>query len=115
GVVITAVRDLAARRVVTSFSPAPLNDLLLTTRGDWQVAKNDRMAFRYSLQREDDVDRGSLRRPIGTGDNRQHSFNKYHAFVYDWTHSFSPAVLNDFVFHANDFLNRIPSFVENRN
>src|SRR6266508_2371049 len=29
GVVITGVRDLAARRVVTSFSPAPLNDLLL--------------------------------------------------------------------------------------
>jgi hypothetical protein len=55
GVVITGVRDLAARRVVTSFSPAPLNDLLFTGRGDWQVGKNDRMAFRYSDQREDDV------------------------------------------------------------
>ena len=115
GVVITGVRDLAARRVITSFSPALLNDQLFTARGDWQVAKNDRMAFRYSNQREDDVDRGSLRRPIGTADNRQHSFNKYHSFVYNWTHSFSPTVLNEFVFHANDFLNRIPSFVENRN
>ena len=73
------------------------------------------MAFRYSDQREDDVDRGSLRRPIGTADNRQHSFNRYHAFVYNWTHTFSPTVLNDFVFHENNFLNRIPSFVENRN
>jgi hypothetical protein len=115
GVVITGVRDLAARRVVTSFSPAPLNDLLFTGRGDWQVAKNDRMSFRYSDQREDDVDRGSLRRPIGTGDNRQHSFNHYHAFVYNWTHTFSSTVLNDFVFHENNFLNRIPSFVENKN
>ena len=115
GVVITGVRDLAARRVVTSFSPAPLNDLLFTARGDLQVSKDDRMAVRYSNQREDDVDRGSLRRPIGTADNRQHSFNRYHSFVYNWTHSFSPTVLNDFVFHVNDFLNRIPSFVENRN
>src|SRR6266508_5838207 len=115
GVVITGVRDLAARRVVTSFSGAPLNDLLFTGRGDWQVGKKDRMAFRYSDQREDDVDRGSLRRPIGTADNRQHSFNRYHAFVYNWTHTFSPTVLNDFVFHENNFLNRIPSFVENKN
>ena len=115
GVVITALRDLAARRVVTSFSPAPLNDLLFTGRGDWQTGKNDRMAFRYSDQREDDVDRGSLRRPIGAADNRQHSFNRYHAFVYNWAHTFSPTLLNDFVFHENNFLNRIPSFVENRN
>jgi len=115
GVVITGVRDLTARRVVTSFSPAPLNDLLFTGRGDWQVGRDDRMAFRYSDQREDDIDRGSLRRPIGTADNRQHSFNRYHAFVYNWTHIFSPRVLNDFVFHENNFLNRIPSFVENKN
>jgi len=41
GVVITGVRDLTARRVVTSFSAAPLNDLLFTGRGDWQTGKND--------------------------------------------------------------------------
>jgi len=115
GVVITGVRDLASRRVLTSFSPAPLNDLLFTTRGDWQTGRNDRMAFRFSMQREDDVDRGSLRRPIGTAENRQHSFNKYYSFVYNWAHTFSPNLLNDFVFHENNFLNRIPAFVENRN
>ena len=115
GVVITGVRDLTAGRVVTSFSAAPLNDLLFTGRGDWQAGKDDRMAFRYSHQREDDVDRGSLRRPIGTADNRQHSFNRYHSFVYNWTHTFSPNLLNDFVVHENNFLNRIPSFVEDRN
>jgi len=82
GVVITEVRDLTAGRVVTSFSPVPLNDFLFTGRGDWQTGENDRMAFRFSAQREDDVDRGSLRRPIGTADNRQHSFNKYYSFVY---------------------------------
>jgi len=115
GVVLVGVRDLTARRVITSFAPAPLNDLLFTARGDWQTGKNDRMAFRFSVQHEDDVDRGSLRRPIGTADNRQHSFNRYNSFVYNWTHTFSSNVLNDFVFHENKFLNRIPTFVENKN
>jgi hypothetical protein len=47
--------------------------------------------------------------------NRQHSFNRYNSFVYNWTHSFSSNVLNDFVFHENKFRNRIPSFVEGKN
>ncbi len=115
-VVLTGVRDLSQRRVLTSFAPAPLRDTLLTGRGDWQTTANDRMAFRYALQRENDVDRGSLGgRPIGTADNRQQSFNNYQSFVYNWSHTFSPGLLNDFVFHENNFINRIPTFVENRN
>ncbi len=115
GVVLTGVRDFSSRRVLTSFSDAPLNDFLLTSRADWQAGSNDSMAFRFSLQDEDDIDRGSLRRPIGTADNRQHSFNNYYSFVYNWIHTFSPKVLNDFVFHENKFKNEIPSFVEGRN
>jgi Carboxypeptidase regulatory-like domain len=114
-VVLTGVRDFAAQSVLTSFSPAPLRDTLLTGRGDWQVANDDRMAFRYSLQRENDIDRGSLARPIGTADNRQRSFNNYQSFVYNWTHTFSPRLLNDFIFHENNFINRIPTFMEGLN
>src|SRR5262249_14551015 len=114
-VVLTGVRNFTSRSVLTSFSPAPLRDTLLTGRGDCQVKTNDRMAFRYSLQRENDIDRGSLRLPIGTGDNRQHSFNNYQSFVYNWIHTFSPRLLNDFVIHENNFINRIPTFIENRN
>src|SRR5215510_13464276 len=106
GVVLVGVRDLNARQVVNSFAPAPLNDLLGTTRVDWQVSNKNRMGVRYSYQDEDDVDRGSLRRPIGTADNRQHSFNTYHSVVYDWTYTFSPRVLNDFVIHENKFINK---------
>ncbi len=109
-VILTGVRDLATQSVLNSFSPAPLRDTLLTGRGDWQVATADRMAFRYSLQRENDIDRGSLARPIGTADNRQRSFNNYQSFVYNWTHTFSPRLLNDFVFHENNFINQIPTF-----
>ncbi|HKX27662.1 MAG TPA: carboxypeptidase regulatory-like domain-containing protein [Blastocatellia bacterium] len=114
-VVLTGVRDFTTRSVLTSFSPAPLRDTLLTGRGDWQASNDDRMGVRYSLQRENDIDRGSLRLPIGTADNRQHSFNNYQSFVYNWTHTFSPRLLNDFVFHENNFINRIPTFVEGRN
>ncbi|MBI3650319.1 MAG: TonB-dependent receptor [Acidobacteria bacterium] len=115
GVVLTGVRDFTARRVLTSFSGAPLNDFLLTGRADWANTANDNMAFRFSLQNEDDIDRGSLRRPIGTADNRQHSFNKYYSFLYNWVHTFSPKVLNDFIFHENKFKNAIPAFVSGRN
>jgi carboxypeptidase family protein/TonB-dependent receptor-like protein len=114
-VVSTAVRDLNQRRVLPSSSPAPLRDTLLTGRGDWQTTAADRMAFRYALQRENDIDRGSLRLPIGTADNRQQSFNNYQSFVYNWTRTFSPRLLNDFAFHENNFINRIPTFVDNRN
>jgi hypothetical protein len=115
GVVITGVRDLSARRVLTSFADAPLNDLLLTGRVDWQATENDRMAFRFGFQDEDDISNGSLRRPLGTADNRQHSFNNYYSFVYNWVHNFSPRVLNDLVFHENKFKNEIPTFIEGRN
>lgn len=114
-VVLTGVRDFNQRQVVNSFSSAPLRDTLLTSRGDWQVRKNDDMSFRYSLQRENDVDRASLRRPTGTADQRQQSFNNYQSFVYNWLHTFSSRLLNDFVFHENNFINSIPTFVSNRN
>jgi hypothetical protein len=115
-VVLTGVRDFSQRRVLTSFSPAPLRDTLLTGRGDWQATTADRMAFRYALQRENDIAIGSLGGlPIGTADNRQQSFNNYQSFVYNWSRAFSPRLLNDFAFHENNFINRIPTFVENRN
>ena len=111
---LTGVRDLGQRRILTSSRPRRCATRF-TGRGDWQTTANDRMAFRYALQRENDVDRGSLGRPIGTADNRQQSFNNYQSFVYNWAHTFSPRLLNDFVFHENNFINRIPTFVENRN
>jgi outer membrane receptor protein involved in Fe transport len=114
-VALTGVRDFDQRRVLTSFSPAPLRETLLTGRGDWQTTAADRMAFRYALQRENDIALGSLGRPLGAADNRQQSFNNYQSFVYNWSHTFSPRLLNDFSFHENNFINRIPTFVEDRN
>jgi Carboxypeptidase regulatory-like domain/TonB dependent receptor len=114
-VALTGERNFDQRRVLTSFSPAPLRETLLTGRGDWQTTAADRMAFRYALQRENDIALGSLGRPLGAADNRQQSFNNYQSFVYNWSHTFSPRLLNDFVFHENNFINRIPTFVEDRN
>jgi outer membrane receptor protein involved in Fe transport len=114
-VALTGVRDFSQARVLTSFSPAPLRETLLTGRGDWQTTAVDRMGFRYALQRENDIALGSLGRPLGAADNRQQSFNNYQSFVYNWSRAFSPRLLNDFVFHENNFINRIPTFVEGRN
>ena len=110
GIVLTGVRDTKAQHIVNSYSPAPLHDFLLTGRADWQTTMRDRMAFRYALQDEDQVAPGLTQRPVGTANQRQQDFNQYHSFVYNWGHTFSPRVLNDFVFQENHFTNRIPEF-----
>jgi len=106
-VVLTGERDFNRRQVVNTFAPAPLNDLLLTSRADWQAGSRNKLAFRYSLQDEDDITRGSLRAPIGSSANRQISTNNYQSFVFNWITTISPTVLNDFTFHENNFINRI--------
>lgn len=106
GAVLVGARD-AARRVITrEFAPAPLNDLLLTLRGDLTATPYDLFNFRYSLQREDDVAASTLIRSIGSASQRQAGRNNYHSFLTNWTRLFSPTVVNSFTFSFSDFLNR---------
>ncbi|MEW6737202.1 MAG: carboxypeptidase regulatory-like domain-containing protein, partial [Acidobacteriota bacterium] len=76
-IIITGNRDINAQRIVTTFSPAPLNDLLFTARADWQVKASDRMTFRYALQDQDAVESAFLQRPIATPEQRERAFNNY--------------------------------------
>jgi hypothetical protein len=55
GAVLVGQRDLATKSIKKSFAPAPLTDLLFTTRGDWQPNESNSLSFRYSLDRSDDV------------------------------------------------------------
>jgi Carboxypeptidase regulatory-like domain/TonB dependent receptor-like, beta-barrel len=106
GAVLVGARDAAQRTITRTFAAAPLNDLLLTLRGDWQPADTDRLNFRYSLQREDDVAASTLIRSIGSASQRQAGRNNYHSFLTNWTRVFSPTVVNSFTFNASNFLNR---------
>jgi outer membrane receptor protein involved in Fe transport len=106
GAVLVGARDTARRTIVRTFAPAPLNDLLLTSRADWEVTDTDRLGFRYSLEREDDVAASTLIRSIGSASQRQSGRNNYHSFLTNYTRVFSPRIVNSFTFSFSNFLNR---------
>ena len=106
-------RDFAARRVITTSSPAPLDDFLLSSRVDFAVSDNDRLFLRYAYNNAEDVAPGSLAALIGTAANRQLSQNTYHSGVVDWTSTRSATLVNSLALHINLFKNNIPTFPEN--
>lgn len=105
GAVLVGARDTINRTIVRSFAPAPLNDLLLTLRGDWALTSQDQLNFRYSLEREDDVAASTLIRSIGSASQRQSGRNNYHSFLTNYTHILSPRALNSFTFSFSSFFN----------
>ena len=107
GAVLVGTRDLATRSIRRGFADAPLNDLLSTERVDWQVTNDDRLGFRYSLQREDDVAASSLIRAIGSASERQASNNNTHSFLANYTRVFGAREVNSFNFSYSNFFNNI--------
>jgi outer membrane receptor protein involved in Fe transport len=107
GAVLVGARDLASRTIRRSFAPAPLNDLLATVRFDWSPTNYDQINSRYSIERETDVAPSTLERSIGSATQRQSARNNYHSFLTNWSHLFSPRVVNSFSFSLNDFFDRI--------
>jgi outer membrane receptor protein involved in Fe transport len=105
GAVLVGARDTAARAIRRGFAPAPLNDLLSTNRLDWNVSQQDRLTFRYSLQREDDVAASTLVRAIGSAAQRQASRNHAHTLLANYTRLFSPVAINGFNFSYSTFSN----------
>jgi carboxypeptidase family protein/TonB-dependent receptor-like protein len=113
-ILIAGERRPLSRTITTTFSPAPLGDLLFTARADWQTGQKDRMVFRYALEDDDQVETSisTIPKPINTASHSQKSFNKYHSLVYNYLHTFSPRLANDFVAQYSHFQNRIPKFVD---
>ncbi|HEX8492184.1 MAG TPA: TonB-dependent receptor [Pyrinomonadaceae bacterium] len=106
GAVLVGSRDLATRSIRREFADAPLNDLLSTERIDWQASESDRLTFRYSLQREDDVAASTLIRSIGSASQRQSSRNNTHSLLANYTRVLTPRDLNSFNFSYSTFINR---------
>lgn len=107
GAVLVGARDLTTRTIRRGFADAPLNDLLSTERVDWSPTDLDRLNFRYSLQREDDVAASSLIRSIGSASERQASENNTHSFLTNYTRLLSATKVNSLSFSFNDFDNAI--------
>lgn len=106
GAILVGARDLATRSIRRGFADAPLNDLLFTTREDWSPTDVDRLSFRYSLEREDDVAASTLVRSIGSASQRQAGRNNTHSFLVNYSRVFGPRNVNNFSFSFNSFINR---------
>lgn len=105
GAVLVGARDTARRTITRGFADAPLDDLLSTERLDWQLNDNNRLGFRYSLQREEGVAASTLLRSIGSASQRQSSRNHTHSFLADYTRILSPLDVNSFKFSYSTFSN----------
>jgi hypothetical protein len=105
GAVLVGARDTARRTITRGFADAPLDDLLSTERLDWQLDDNNRLGFRYSLQREDNVAASTLLRSIGSASQRQSSRNHTHSILADYTRVLSPLDVNNFKFSYSTFSN----------
>ncbi len=105
GAVLVGTRDTAARTIRRGFALAPLNDLLSTERVDWQMSDKDKLSFRYSLQREDDVSASTLIRSIGSASQRQASRNHTHSFLANYTRLLTSRAVNSFNFSYSTFSN----------
>ncbi|HVF51644.1 MAG TPA: TonB-dependent receptor [Pyrinomonadaceae bacterium] len=105
GAVLVGTRDTARRAITRSFADAPLNDLLSTQRLDWQINQTDRLGFRYSLQRSDDVAVSTLVRSIGSASQRQTGRNRTHSVLADYTRVLTPNDVNNLKFSYSTFSN----------
>jgi carboxypeptidase family protein len=106
GAVLVGQRDTATRSITRGFSPAPLNDLLGTVRGDWKATDSNSLTFRYSIERADDTGASTLVRPIGSASERQSSNNHYQSFLTNWTYVINPRMLNNLSLSVINFINK---------
>ena len=107
GGVEVGTRDLATRSINKGFARAPLNDTLGTGKADWQVSQNDRLSFRYSIEREEDTAASTLIRSLGSASQRQDATNNFQAFLATWTRVLGPTLLNRLSFSENNFIDKI--------
>ena len=107
GADLVGVRDTEHQSITQEFATAPLHDFLTTERLDWQATERDRIGFRHSLELEDDLSQSQLDRALGTEAYRQTAENHLQGLIADWTHIFTPSVVNRLSFADNNFINTI--------
>lgn len=105
GAVLVGIRDVPNRRITRGFAEAPLKDLLLNGRIDYQLSDTQRFDFRYSFEDVDARDTSKLDREIGSASYLQNLENRFHSFMANWTSVLSPRVVNAFSFSVNNFVN----------
>lgn len=104
-----ATRDVIARQIVPQLAPTPINDTLMTLRADYQANDANNLFGRYSLQRNNGVEKGFLHFGAPTSDvtNFQTPENKLQSGVFGWTKLFSSTKVNELHVAEVNFFNFI--------
>lgn len=105
GAVLVGIRDVPNRRIARGFAAAPLRDLLLNTRFDYQASDSHRFNFRYSFEDVDATDSSKLDRAIGSASYLQNLKNRFHSLMTAWSSVLSTRMFNEFGFSVNNFKN----------
>jgi hypothetical protein len=110
GIILTGQRDQSLQRVVNTYSPAPLDDTLLTGRFDFQISPKDRLFVRYGFENLEQVDRALIQQAIGDANQRQRLKTRSNSIIVDYVRTLSPNAINDFTFQANRYTQKINGF-----
>jgi hypothetical protein len=111
----TGERDFATQSILNTTAPAPLRDLLWSTRFDEQIGARNKLMGRYSFNRSTDTGEAtpSMSTTAFTAAERQNALNRFHSVVVGLTTVVSPSMVNDLSFHYDNFYNDIPPFPKN--
>lgn len=109
---LTGTRDFTRDVILNASAPAPLRDVLWSSRVDTQVSQRNRLMLRYSLNRSTDTAEAtpSQNTPAFTAAERQNSLNRFNSLVASFNTVISPTRVNNASFHYDNFYNDIPPF-----
>ncbi|MGB4991135.1 MAG: hypothetical protein WBO10_18005, partial [Pyrinomonadaceae bacterium] len=105
GAVLVGIRDVPNRLITRGFATAPLRDLLINTRLDYQPTTDDSLNFRYSFEDLEATDSSKLDRAIGSASYLQNMQNRFHSFMGNWSRVINSRSVNSFSFSINSFDN----------
>ena len=110
----TGTRDFATNEILNTSAPAPLRDVLWSSRVDTQLNQRNSVMARYSFNRSTDTAEAtpSQSTPLFTAAERQNSLNRFNSVVAALNTVLSTTRVNNLSFHYDNFFNNIPPYPE---
>ncbi len=111
----TGTRDFETGTIRNTSAPAPLRDLLFSTRADHHLDQANTLSLRYSFNRSTDTAQASASSstPQSTAAERQNALNRFNSAVLTWTSVLGPNRVNEASLHYDDFYNSLPPYPQN--
>ena len=111
----TGTRNFTDNTIRNTSAPAPLRDLLLSTRADHHLNDANTLSLRYSFNRSTDTAQAtaSSSTPQSTAAERQNALNRFNSAVLAWTIALGSNKTNEASLHYDDFYNDLPPYPQN--